>query len=64
MLAAAMGKCGGRKGESEGSAHVFSHMLVSVEFNFQKLVYICILSQALKLGSFFPLKKCKVEKRK
>lgn len=64
MLAAAMGKCGGREGESGSSAHVFSHMLVSVEFNFQKLVYICILSQALKLGSFFPFKKCKVEKRK
>lgn len=38
-------------------AHMFSHILVLAVFNFQKLVYICILSQPLKLGSFFPFKR-------
>lgn len=41
---------------------MFSYMLV--EFNFQKLVYICILSQTLKLESFFPFKNVNLKKEK
>lgn len=51
----------GRKGESGTFAHMFSHMLVLVIFNFQKVVYIGILGQLLKLVSFFPFKKCKLK---
>lgn len=57
---AAVGKWGWRVGL--GTLLTFSHMLV--EFNSQKLVYICIQSQTLKLGPFFPFKKCKVKERK
>lgn len=38
----------------------FPHVGFS-SINFQKVVYIDALGQLLKLGSFFPFKKCKLK---